>query len=99
MRNLGKLPVRRSGIAMNDRDGLKYLLTDHLGLVAAVLSEVGTLISEQRYREAPPECPEGHEGGMPYGEVRVEIGTIAIPSSVRVKSRRLGMCPVSHTFV
>jgi RHS repeat-associated protein len=36
----------------------------------------GALLSQQRYREAPPECPEGHEGGMPFGEVRTEIGTI-----------------------
>ena len=62
---------------MNDGDDLKYLLTDHLGSVVAVLSEAGTLISEQRYREAPPECPEGHGGGMPFGEVRAEVGTIS----------------------
>jgi RHS repeat-associated protein len=49
-------------VAMNDGDGLKYLLTDHLGSVVAVLSESGTLLSEQRY--------------MPFGEVRTEIGTI-----------------------
>ena len=50
-------------VAMNDGDGLKYLLTDHLGSVAAVLSEAGTFISEQRY--------------MPFGEVRTEVGTIS----------------------
>ncbi len=50
-------------VAMNDGDGLKYLLTDHLGSVVAVLSESGTLLSEQRY--------------MPFGEVRTDIGTIS----------------------
>jgi len=48
---------------MNDDDRLKYLLTDYLGSVVAVLSEDGTLLSEQRY--------------MSIGEVSTEVGTIS----------------------
>jgi len=48
---------------MQDGDGLKYLLTDHLGSVVAVSDAEGALLSEQRY--------------LPFGEVRAEVGTIS----------------------
>jgi RHS repeat-associated protein len=49
-------------VAVNDGNGMKYLLTDHLGSVVAVTNESGGLLSEQRY--------------MPFGEVRAEVGNI-----------------------
>jgi len=36
-------------VAMRDSSGVKYLLTDHLGSVSAVLNASGSLLSEQRY--------------------------------------------------
>jgi len=49
-------------IAMDDGSGLQYFLTDHLGSMVAVLSDNGTLLSQQRY--------------MPFGQVRNSIGSI-----------------------
>jgi len=46
-------------VAMSDADGLKYLLTDHLGSVTAVTDEEGELLSQQRYK--------------PFGQVRTNI--------------------------
>jgi RHS repeat-associated protein len=43
-------------IAMNDGNGVKYLLTDQLGSVVAISDNTGTLISQQRY--------------LPFGGVR-----------------------------
>jgi len=43
-------------VAMRDADGLKYLLTDHLGSVAAITDDDGTLLAQQRY--------------LPFGGVR-----------------------------
>ncbi len=52
-----------SGVSiMNDGNGLKYLLTDHLGSVVAVTDDQGNLVSEQRY--------------LPFGGVRVDINDI-----------------------
>jgi uncharacterized membrane-anchored protein YitT (DUF2179 family) len=50
-------------VAMRDADGIKYLLTDHLGSMVAITDASGTLISEQRY--------------LPFGQVREDVGTIA----------------------
>ena len=36
-------------VGMQGPDGLRYLLTDHLGSVVAVLDAAGELVSEQRY--------------------------------------------------
>ncbi|MCW5874154.1 MAG: hypothetical protein KIS88_05860 [Anaerolineales bacterium] len=47
-------------VAMQDDGGIKYLLTDHLGSVSAVLDDTGAMLSQQRY--------------TPYGETRFEIG-------------------------
>jgi RHS repeat-associated protein len=47
---------------MNDGDGLKYLLTDHLGSVVAVTDDEGNLVSQQRY--------------LPFGGVRSDINDI-----------------------
>lgn len=47
-------------VAMQDHEGVKYLLTDHLGSVSAVLDDEGNLLSEQRY--------------TPFGEQRFEVG-------------------------
>jgi RHS repeat-associated protein len=50
-------------VAMRDADGIKFLLTDHLGSMVAITNASGTLISEQRY--------------LPFGQVREDVGTIA----------------------
>jgi RHS repeat-associated protein len=47
-------------VATQDASGLQYLLTDHLGSVAAVTNSTGTLISQQRY--------------LPFGAVRTDVG-------------------------
>jgi RHS repeat-associated protein len=49
-------------VAMRDADGIKFLLTDHLGSMVAITNASGTLISEQRY--------------LPFGQVREDVGTI-----------------------
>jgi RHS repeat-associated protein/uncharacterized repeat protein (TIGR01451 family) len=36
-------------VAMDDGSSLQYFLTDHLGSIAAVISDRGTLLSQQRY--------------------------------------------------
>jgi RHS repeat-associated protein len=48
-------------VAMRDADGLKYLLTDHLGSVVAVTDEDGALLEQQRY--------------LPFGGVRTDLAT------------------------
>jgi RHS repeat-associated protein len=45
-------------VAMNDGNGLKYMLTDHLGSTSAVVDANGSLLSQQRY--------------LPFGEVRTD---------------------------
>ncbi|MCW5874156.1 MAG: peptidoglycan DD-metalloendopeptidase family protein [Anaerolineales bacterium] len=47
-------------VAMGDSEGIKYLLTDHLGSVSAVLDDTGAMLSQQRY--------------TPYGVPRFEVG-------------------------
>src|SRR5690606_13082949 len=47
-------------VAMQDDEGVKYLLTDHLGSLSAVLDHTGAMLSEQRY--------------TPFGMPRFEIG-------------------------
>ncbi|MEW6093469.1 MAG: LamG-like jellyroll fold domain-containing protein [Chloroflexota bacterium] len=47
---------------LRDADGLKYLLTDHLGSVVAVTDASGALLSQTRY--------------LPFGGVRNDVGTI-----------------------
>ncbi len=37
-------------VAMNDGDGMQYLLTDHLGSVAAITGADGALLAQQRYK-------------------------------------------------
>ena len=48
--------------AMDDGEGMKYFLTDHLGSIVAVTDATGALISQQRY--------------MPFGQVRTDVGTV-----------------------
>jgi RHS repeat-associated protein len=48
-------------IAMRNKTGIKYFLTDHLGSIAAVIDDTGTLISQQRY--------------LPFGQVRIDNGS------------------------
>jgi len=40
-------------VAMRDSGGVKYLLTDHLGSVSAVLDATGTVLQAQRYAQHP----------------------------------------------
>ena len=35
-------------VAMSDAEGMNYLLTDHLGSVAAITDDEGTLIARHR---------------------------------------------------
>ena len=49
-------------MAMDDGDGLKYLLTDHLGSMVAITDAQGSLIAQQRY--------------LPFGQVRDDVGAI-----------------------
>jgi RHS repeat-associated protein len=49
-------------IAMRDAEGVKYLLTDHLGSIVAVVDGAGELLEEQRY--------------MPFGETRLAAETV-----------------------
>jgi len=49
-------------VAMDDGNGLKYFLTDHLGSVVAVTDAGGSLLSQQRY--------------LPFGGVRTDVGTV-----------------------
>ncbi len=46
-------------VAMNDGSGMKYLLMDHFGSMAAVTNADGSVISQQRY--------------LPFGEVRDDV--------------------------
>ena len=45
-------------VALNGPDGVQYLLTDHLGSIAAVAEAGGDLLSEQRY--------------LPFGSARLD---------------------------
>ena len=47
-------------VAMRDATGVKYLLTDHLGSVSAVVDASGTVLSQQRY--------------LPFGGARLDPG-------------------------
>ncbi len=47
-------------VALQNSDGLQYLLTDHLGSVNAVVDGTGALISEQRYLPFGGERPIGN---------------------------------------
>lgn len=49
-------------VAMDDGTDLVYFASDHLSSTTIVMSNTGTLLSEQRY--------------LPFGEVRADIGTL-----------------------
>ncbi|HEY5983054.1 MAG TPA: RHS repeat-associated core domain-containing protein [Anaerolineales bacterium] len=58
------MPPRCAGmtVAMKEGGNLNFLLTDHLGSVAATTDSAGALLDQQRY--------------MPFGKVRENAGTI-----------------------
>jgi hypothetical protein len=49
-------------VAVREGGTLNYLLTDHLGSVNMVISDAGSVLSEQRY--------------LPFGGVRGDVGSI-----------------------
>ena len=51
-------------VALNDGNGMKYLLTDHLGSVVAVTDASDSVLSQQRY--------------LPFGQVRRDVGNISL---------------------
>lgn len=53
---------------MDDGRDLVYFASDHLSSTSIVLSDTGTLLSEQRYK--------------PFGEVRIDVGTVPNPGEV-----------------
>src|SRR5690606_15072319 len=61
-------------VAMDDGNGLKYFLTDHLGSTVAILDDEGTLIEQQRY--------------LPFGGERTDISLPVISTDFNYTGQR-----------